>query len=201
MIWHLHTLWSDHHDKSAVVTTICLHKVITILLTVFLMLFFLLAAEISIVWDFHKLFNWSCFNGHLDFFLFYGFAIIVTSWFSSVQLFSCVRFFVTPSAAARQASLSVTNSQSSPKPMSIELVMPSKHLILCHPLLLLPSIFPSIRVFSPESALHTRWPKYWSFSFNISPSSEHSGLWAWVIIKSIMLQTQALQSQSSWCTQ
>ena len=87
------------------------------------------------------------------------------------------------------------------KLMSIESVMPSKHLILCHPLLLLPSIFPSIRVFSPESALHTRWPKYWSFSFNISPSSEHSGLWAWVIIKSIMLQTQALQSQSSWCTQ
>ena len=75
-----------------------------------------------------------------------------------------------------QASLSITNSQSPPKPMSIELVMPSNHLILCHPLLLLPSIPPSIRVFSNESALHIRWPKYWSFSFNISPSSEHPGL-------------------------
>ena len=75
-----------------------------------------------------------------------------------------------------QASLSITNSQSPPKPMSIELVMPSNHLILCHPLLLLPSIFPSIRIFSNESALHIRWPKYWSFSFNISPSNEHPGL-------------------------
>ena len=77
---------------------------------------------------------------------------------------------------ARQASLSITNSRSPPKPMSIESVMPSNHLILCHPLLLLPSIFPSIRVFSNESALHIRWPKYWSFSFNISPSNEHPGL-------------------------
>ena len=77
---------------------------------------------------------------------------------------------------ARQASLSITNSQSPPKPMSIELVMPSNHLILCHPLLLLPSIFPSIRVFSSESALRIRWPKDWSFSFNISPSNEHPGL-------------------------
>ena len=76
----------------------------------------------------------------------------------------------------RQASLSITNSWSLPKLMSIELVMPSSHLILCHTLLLLPSIFPSIRVFSNESALCIRWPKYWSFSFNISPSSEHSGL-------------------------
>ena len=75
-----------------------------------------------------------------------------------------------------QASLSITNSQSPPKPMSIELVMPSNHLILCHPLLLLPSIFPSIRVFSNESGFRIRWPKYWSFSFNISPSSEHPGL-------------------------
>ena len=78
--------------------------------------------------------------------------------------------------AARQASLSVTNSQSSLKLMSIESVMPSNHLTLCHPLLLLPSIFPSIRVFSNESALHIRWPKYWSFSFSIIPSNEHSGL-------------------------
>ena len=81
-----------------------------------------------------------------------------------------------PPTAARQASLSITNCWSPPKPMSIESVMPSSHLILCRPLLLLSSIFLSIRVFSNESALHTRWPKYWSFSFNISPSSEHPGL-------------------------
>ena len=96
--------------------------------------------------------------------------------FSSVQSLSCVRLFATPWTAARQASLSITNSWSPPKPMSIELVMPSNHLILCHPLLLLPSIFPSIRVFSNESALGIRWPKYWNFSFNISPSNEYSGL-------------------------
>ena len=78
--------------------------------------------------------------------------------------------------AAHQASLSFTISQSLPKLMSIELVMPSNHLVLCHPLLLLPSVFPGIRVFSDESALHIRWPKYWSFSFTISPSNEHSGL-------------------------
>ena len=95
---------------------------------------------------------------------------------SSVQLLSCVQLFATPWTAACQASLSITNSRSPPKPMSIESVMPSNHLILCHPLLLLPSIFPSIRVFSNESALHTRWPKYWSFSFNISASNEYSGL-------------------------
>ena len=87
------------------------------------------------------------------------------SQFSSVQLLSRVQLFATPWTAAHQASLSITNSQSPPKPMSIELVMPSNHLILCHPLLLLPLIFPSIR-----------WPKYWSFSFNISPSNEYSGL-------------------------
>ena len=81
-----------------------------------------------------------------------------------------------PMNQARQASLSITNSQSPPKPMSIESVMPSNHLILCRPLLLLPSIFPSIRVFSNESALRIRWPKYWSFSFSISPSNEHPGL-------------------------
>ena len=83
---------------------------------------------------------------------------------------------MTPWTAAHQASLSITNSQGSLKLMSIELVMPSNHLILCHPLLLPPSIFPSIRVFSNESVLHIRWPKYWSFSFSISPSNEHSGL-------------------------
>ena len=89
----------------------------------------------------------------------------------SVQSLSRVRLFVTPWTAACQASLSITNSQSLPKPMSIELVMPSNHLILCWPLLILPSIFPSIRVFSNESALRIRWPKYWSFSSSISPSN------------------------------
>ena len=94
----------------------------------------------------------------------------------SVQSLSCVWLFAIPWTTARQASLSITNSQSPPKPMSIESVMPSNHLILCHPLHLLPSIFPSIRVFSHESALRIRWPKYWSFSFNVSPSNEHPGL-------------------------
>ena len=84
--------------------------------------------------------------------------------------------FATPWTAAHQASLSITNSQSLLKFMSIESVMPCNHLILCHPLLLLPSVFPSIRVFSNESVLRIKWPKYWSFSFNISPSSEYSGL-------------------------
>ena len=96
--------------------------------------------------------------------------------FSSVQSLSCVQLFATPWTAARQASLSITNTGSLPKLMSIESVMPSNQLILCHPLLLLPSIFPSIRVFSNESALHIRWSKYCSFSFNISPSNEYSGL-------------------------
>ena len=89
---------------------------------------------------------------------------------SSVQSLSRVLLFATPWIVAHQASLSITNSRSSLKLLSIELVMPSNHLILCHSLLLLPSILPSIRVFSNESALHIRWPKYWSFSLNISPS-------------------------------
>ena len=93
----------------------------------------------------------------------------------SVQLPSHVQLFATPWTAARQASMSITNCQSLPKPMSTKSVMLSNHLILSHPLLLLPSILPSIRVFSNESALHIRWPKYWSFSFNISPSNEHPG--------------------------
>ena len=93
-----------------------------------------------------------------------------------VQLLRSVRLFETPWTAACQATLTITNSQSLPKPQYIELVMPSNHLILCRPLLLLPSIFPSIRVFSKESAFCIRWPKYWSFSFNISPSNEYSGL-------------------------
>ena len=92
------------------------------------------------------------------------------------QLLSCVQLFVTPWAAAYQASLSYTVSRSLLKLMSIESMMPSNHLILCHPHLLLPSVFPSIRVFYNELALHVNWPKYWSFSFNISPSNEYSGL-------------------------
>ena len=96
--------------------------------------------------------------------------------FTSDQLISHVRLFVTPRTAAPQASLSITNSRSLLKLMCIELVMPSNHLILCRPLLLLPSIFPSITVFPKESVLRIRWPKYWSFSFSISPSNEYSGL-------------------------
>ena len=102
--------------------------------------------------------------------------MMVNCWFSSVQLLSRVRLFATPWMAAHQASLSITNSCSPPKPMSFESVRPSNNLILCRRLLLLPSIFPSIRVFSSESALCIRWPKYWSFSFSISPSNEHPGL-------------------------
>ena len=94
----------------------------------------------------------------------------------SVQSLSHVWLFAAPWTAAHQASLSITNSWSPPKPMSIELVMPSNHLIVCSPLLLLPSIFPTIRVFSKESALHIRWPKFWSFCLNISLSNENPGL-------------------------
>ena len=96
--------------------------------------------------------------------------------FSLVQSLSHVRLFVTLGTAAPQTSLSITNSQSLPKLMSIESVMPSSHLILCRPFLLPPSIFPSIKVFPNESVLHIRWPKYWNVSFNISPSNEYSGL-------------------------
>ena len=108
----------------------------------------------------------------------------------SVQSLSRVRFFVTPWTAARQASLSITNSWSLPKLMSIESVMPSSHLILCHPLLLPLSVFLSIRVFSNESPLCIRWPKYWSFSFNISPSNEYSGL---ISFKIVWLDLLAIQ--------
>ena len=101
---------------------------------------------------------------------------VCLSSISAVQLLSRVQLFATPWAAAGQASLSITNSQSSLKLMSIESVMPSNHLILCRPLLALHSIFPSIRVFSNQSALHIRWPKYWNFNFNIRPSNEHPGL-------------------------
>ena len=102
---------------------------------------------------------------------------LIRKWsFSSVQSLSHIQLFVTPWTAARRASLCITNSRSLRRLMSVELMMPSNHLILCRPLLLLPSIFPSIRVFSDESALHIRWPTYWSFSFSISPSNEHSSL-------------------------
>ena len=107
---------------------------------------------------------------------FWALAALTPVQFSSVQSLSHLWLFATPWIAACQASLSITNSQSPPKPMSIESVMPSNHLILCRPLLLPPSIIPSIRVFSNESVLLIRWPKYWSFSFNISPSNEYPGL-------------------------
>ena len=100
---------------------------------------------------------------------------MLQEWHESVQLLNRVWLFVTAWIAARQASLSITNSWSSPKLMCIELVMSSSHLILCRPLLLLPPILPSLKVFSNESTLHMRWPKYWSFSFNISPSNEYPG--------------------------
>ena len=103
-------------------------------------------------------------------------SVVLRVYFSSVQSLSHVQLVATPWTAARQASLPIANSQSLLKLMSTELVMPSNHLILCRPLLFLPSIFPSIRVFSNESALHVRWPKYWSSSFSISPSNEYSGL-------------------------
>ena len=106
--------------------------------------------------------------------------------FSSVQSLSRVRLFATPWIAALQASLSITNSRSSPKLICIESVMPSSHLILCRPLLLLPPIPPGIRVFSNESTLRMRWPKYWSFSFSISPSSEHPGLKLQKVVQSAL---------------
>ena len=99
----------------------------------------------------------------------------VNLWVQLVQSLNRVQLFATPWTTACQTSLSINNSQSPPKPMSIGSVMPSNHLILCHPRLLLPSILPSIGVFSNESVLHIRWPKYWNFSFNISPSNKHLG--------------------------
>ena len=131
--------------------------------------------------------------------------ILKTSYyimFSSVQSLSCVRLFVPPWTAARQASRSIINSQSLPKLMSIESVMPSSHLILCSPLLLLSSIFPNIRVFSNESVLHIRWPKYWSFSFNISLSNEYSGLISfridWLVLLAVQGTLKSLLQHHSW---
>ena len=122
--------------------------------------------------------------------------------FNSVQSVSCVWFIVTPWTAAHEASLSIpTNSQSLLKLMSIELVMPSNHLILCHLLLLSPSVFPSIRVFSNESVLHIRWPKYWSFSFSISPSNEYLALISfrtdWFDLLAVLGTLKSLQHHSS----
>ena len=134
----------------------------------------------------------------------------MNNWFSSVQSLTCVPLFATPWTAACQASLSITNCQSLPKPMSSESVMPSNHLILCHSLLLLPSTFPSIRVLSNESALHIRWPKYWRFSFNISPSNEHPGLISfrmdWLDFLAVqgtlksLLQHHSSKSSILWCS-
>ena len=118
----------------------------------------------------------------------------------SIQSLSCGQLFATPWTTARQASLSITSPQRLLKLMSIKSVMPSSHLIICRPLLLLPSIFPSIRVFSRESVLHIRWPKYWSFSFSISPSNEYSGLisfrMGWLDLKS--LSNTSVQMYSTW---
>ena len=122
--------------------------------------------------------------------------------FTSVKSLSSIQLFATPLTAALQVSLSIINYWSSPKPMSIELVMPSSHLIHCHPLLLLPSIFPSIRVFSNESTLHIRWPKYWSFSFSISPSNEYAGLISfrmdWLDLLAVQGTLKSLLQHHSW---
>ena len=135
--------------------------------------------------------------------------VVSSVQFSSVQSLSCVLLFVTLWTAARQASLFITSSRSPPKLMSIELVMPSNNLNLCRPLLLLPSIFLSIRVFSNESALHIRWPKYWSFSF-INPSSEHPGLisfrMVWLDFLAVqgtlksLLQHHSSKASIHWCS-
>ena len=126
------------------------------------------------------------------------------------QLLSHVRLFATPWTASCQASLSITNSQTLLRLMSIESMMPSNHLVLCHPLLLLPSIFPSIRVFSSESVLCTRWPKYWSFSFSITPSNEYSGLISfrtdWLDLLAVqgtlksLLQHHSSKASILWCS-
>ena len=135
---------------------------------------------------------------------------ILQTIITSVQLLSRVQLFATPRTAARQASLSITNSQSLLKLMSIESVMPSNHLILCRPLLLLPSIFPSIRVFSSESVLLIKRPKNWSFSFSISPSNEHSGLISfrmdWLDLLAVqgtlksLLQHHSSKASILWCS-
>ena len=135
---------------------------------------------------------------------------MTTNYLSSVQLLSWIWLFVTPGTAANQASLSITNCRSLLKLMPIELVMPSNHLILCRSLLLPPSIFPSIRVFSKEWVLCIRWPKYWSFSFSISPSNEYSGLISfkmdWLNLLAVqgtlksILQYHSSKASILWCS-
>ena len=154
---------------------------------------------------------------HLPFSLLPYFIVIVVFFFfflryqfSSVQSLNRVLLFETPWTAAHQASMSITNSRSLPKLMSIESVMSSNHLILCRPLFLLPSIFPSIRVFSNESVLHIRWPQHWSFSFNISPSNEHPGLISfrmdWLDLLAVqgtlksLLQHHSSKASILWCS-
>ena len=144
---------------------------------------------------FHRILQWPCILDIMDsFFPFFQ--------FSPVQSLSCVWLFATPWTTACQASLSITNSQSLPKPMSIELVMPSNHLILFCPLLLMPSIFSSIRVFPNELALHIRGPKNWSFGFNISPSSEHPGPISfrmdWLDLLAAQGTLKSILQQQSW---
>ena len=136
---------------------------------------------------------------HFFSFFLYSLGTACSVQFSSVQLLRRVWIFVTPCTTACQASLSITNSRSPPQPMSIELVMPFNHLILCCPLLLLPSIFPSIRVFSSQSALQIMWPKYWCFSLNSSPSNEHPGLISFRLdwLDLLVVQGTLLQHHSS----
>ena len=148
--------------------------------------------------------------GHIRAFNMLDFAEELSVQFSSVQSLSCVWLFVTPRTVAHQSSLSITKSRSLLKLMSIESVTPSNHLILCHPLLLLPSIFPSIRVFSNELVLCIRWPKYWSFSFSISPSNEYSGLISfrtdWCDLLAVhgtlksLLQHHSSKASILWCS-
>ena len=148
-------------------------------------------------------------GGRRNYFEFSHFPLLIVT-FCSVQILNSVQLFAIPRTAAHQASLSITNSRSLLKLMSIVSVMPSKHLIFCHPLLQQPSIFPSIRVFSNESILHIRWPKYWSFGFSISPSSEYSGLISFRIdgldilavqgtLKSL-LQNHRSKAKILWCS-
>jgi len=153
---------------------------------------------------------WMILNNHLVTLNLSSYSWKMGILFSSVQSLSRVWLFAIPWTPAHQASQSITNCWSLPKLMSIESMMPYNHLILCCPLFLLPSIFPSIRVFSNESALRIRWPKYWSFSFNISPSNEYSGLISfrmdWLDLLAVqgtlksLLQHHSLKASIFWCT-
>ena len=148
--------------------------------------------------------TWNCCLYH-QFVPFYCWVVLHWCLFSSVHSLSCVWLFATPWTAARQASLSITNSRSSLTLMSIYSVMPSNFPILCHSLLLLPSVFPSIRVFSNESVLHIIWPKYWRFNFSISPSNEYSGLTSfrsdWLDLFAVQGTLKSLLSTTVWMHQ